>query len=320
MSTAAARSATVFAPATVANVAVGFDILGFPIESVGDVITVSTTDFPSVRIKEIVNETGHSGELDILVDPAKNAATVGLMRLRDELRLDFGFEVTIRKGIELGSGMGGSAASAAGALVAANSLLERPLPVEALVEYALLGEQAASGAAHPDNIAPCLFGGLTLVLSVNPVRYVSLPVPASILTVLVHPRLRVDTKNSRSILRPNVPLADHVQQSANLGAFIAGCFGNDLEMIRHSLSDLVIEPQRAPLIPGFADVKAAAMERGAIGASISGSGPSVFAWVSSAEAATEVRQGMIQAFRSHRLTEVDSWISSVSRQGATVIR
>jgi homoserine kinase len=318
------RSATAFAPATVANVAVGFDILGFAIEPVGDVITVTLTDRgtdrASVSIKEIVNDTGTSGALDISLDPARNAATVGLMKLCDELRLNFGFEVTIRKGIALGSGMGGSAASAVGALVAANSLLECPLPLHALLEYALLGEQAASSTAHPDNIAPCLFGGMTLVLSLYPFRYVSLPVPASILTVLVHPRLRVDTQSARSILKPSVPLADHVQQSANLGGFVAGCFGNDLEMIRHSFSDLVIEPQRASLIPGFAEVKAAAIEGGALGASISGSGPSVFAWVTSKQAAEQVRDAMVQAFRSHGLIEVDSWISPVSQQGATIIR
>lgn len=318
------RSTTAFAPATVANVAVGFDILGFAIESVGDVVTVTLTDRgtdrASVRIREIVNDTGIPGPLDIPLDPATNAATVGLIKLCDELRLNFGFEVTIRKGIALGSGMGGSAASAVGALVAANSLLERPLPIEALLEYALLGEQAASGTAHPDNIAPCLFGGMTLVLSLHPLRQVSLPVPAGILTVLVHPRLRVDTHSARSVLKPSVPLADHVRQSANLGGFIAGCFGNDVKMIGHSFSDLIIEPQRAHLIPGFADVKAAAMDGGAIGASISGSGPSVFAWVTSNQLAEKVRAAMVQAFRSHGLTEVDSWISSVSQRGATIIR
>ena len=220
------RSATAFAPATVANVAVGFDILGFAMESVGDVVTVSLTDRgsdrASVRIKEIVNDTGTSGTLDIPLDPARNAATVGLMKLCDDLRLNFGFEVTIRKGIALGSGMGGSAASAVGALVAANSLLERPLPIHALLEYALLGEQAASGTAHADNIAPCLFGGMTLVLSINPFRYVSLPVPTSILTVLVHPRLRVDTQRARSILQPNIPLADHVQAVGQPGRLHCG--------------------------------------------------------------------------------------------------
>ena len=314
------KSATAFAPATVANVAVGFDILGFAIESVGDIVTVSTTDRTTVRIKEIVNDTSTPGALDISLDPTRNAATVGLMKLCDELRLNFGFDVTIRKGIALGSGMGGSAASAVAALVAANSLLEHPLPTHTLLEYALLGEQAASGTAHADNIAPCLFGGLTLVLSVHPVRHVRLPVPANILTVLVHPRLRVDTYNARSILKPSVPLADHVRQSANLGGFIAGCFGSDLEMIRHSFSYVVIEPQRASLIPGFAEVRAAAMKCGALGASISGSGPSVFAWVTADEAAAKVRDAMVQAFKSNGITEVDSWISAVSQQGATIIR
>jgi homoserine kinase len=311
---------TAFAPATVANVAVGFDILGFALETIGDLVTVSTTDRQSVEIQEIVNETGTSGVLDIPLDPTKNTATVGLIRLCDELQLSCGFEVAIRKGIALGSGMGGSAASAVGALVAANSLLDCPLPIEALLEYALIGEQAASGTPHPDNIAPCLFGGMTLILAVHPVRYISLPVPANILTVVVHPQLRVDTQSARNILKPSVPLADHVRQSANLAGFIAGCFGNNLEMIRHSFSDLVIEPQRAPLIPGFADVKAAALDSGAIGASISGSGPSVFAWVTSNQLAGRVRTAMVQAFRSHGLTAVDSWISSISQQGATIIQ
>ena len=314
------RSATAFAPATVANVAVGFDILGFAIESVGDVVTVSTTDGASVRIKEILNDTGTPGELDISLDPERNSATAGLIKLRDDLGLNFGFDVTINKGIALGSGMGGSAASAVAGMVAVNSLLERPLSEHALLKYALLGEQVASGAAHADNIAPCLFGGMTLVLSVDPLRYVSLPVPATILTVLVHPRLRIDTQRARSILEPSVPLATHVRQSANLGGFIAGCFRDDLEMIRQSFSDLVIEPQRASLIPGFAGVKAAAMDCGAIGASISGSGPSVFAWVTSAESAVQVQDAMVQAFRSHASIEVDSWISPVSQQGATIIR
>lgn len=314
------RSATAFAPATVANVAVGFDILGFAIESVGDVVTVSTTDRASVRIKEILNDTGTPGLLDISLDPERNSATAGLIKLCADLGLNFGFDVTINKGIALGSGMGGSAASAVGGMVAANSLLERPLSEQALLEYALIGEQAASGAAHADNIAPCLCGRMTLVLSVDPLRYVSLPVPATILTVLVHPRLRIDTHSARSVLEPSVPLATHVRQSANLGGFIAGCFRDDLEMIRQSFSDLVIEPQRASLIPGFADVKAAAMDCGAIGASISGSGPSVFAWVTSAESAVQVQDAMVQAFRSHASIEVDSWISPVSQQGATIIR
>jgi homoserine kinase len=313
------KSITAFAPATVANVAVGFDILGFAIESVGDVVTVSIADDTSVRIKQILNETGVSDPLEAPLDADRNAATVGLIKLREDLRLDFGFQVVLRKGIAVGSGMGGSAASAVGGLVAANSLLEVPLPREALLKYALLGEQAASGANHPDNIAPCLLGGMTLVLSADPFRYVSLPVPKEILAVIVHPRLRVDTRNARSILKADVPLADYVRQSSALGGFISGCFRSDIDLIRQSFNDFLIEPQRAPLIPGFAEVKAAALEQGALGASISGSGPTVFALVTSEGAAAQVRDAMEHVFRAHSLADVDSWISPISRQGARII-
>ena len=313
------RSATAFAPATVANVAVGFDILGFAIESVGDIVTVSIVDDTSVRIRQILNGTGRSNPIDLPFDADRNSATVGLIKLREDLRLDFGFEVVLRKGIELGSGMGGSAASAVGGLVAANSLLASPLPREALLKYALLGERAASGASHPDNIAPCLMGGMTLVVSADPFRYVSLPVPKEILAVVVHPRLRLDTRNARSILKANVSLTDHVKQSAALGGFISGCFQGDIDLIRQSFDDFLIEPQRAPLVPGFADVKAAALEQGALGASISGSGPTLFALVTSEREAVGVRDAMEHAFRANGLAEVDSWISPVNRQGARII-
>lgn len=313
------RSATAFAPATVANVAVGFDILGFAIESVGDVVTVSVTNDGSVSINEILDVTGDPASLDGPLDAEKNAATVGLIKLRDDLRLDFGFQVGLRKGIALGSGMGGSAASAVGGLIAANSLLETPLPREALMKYALLGEQAASGASHPDNLAPCLLGGMTLVLSGDPFRYVLLPVPEEILTVIIHPRIRLDTRRARAILKADVSLAGHVRQSASLAGFISGCFRNDVEMIRQSLDDFLIEPQRAPLIPGFAEVKAAALQQGALGASISGSGPSVFALVTSEQTAARVRDAMESAFRAQGVTEVDSWISPVSLQGARIV-
>ena len=313
------RSATAFAPATVANVAVGFDILGFAIESVGDVVTVSIAEDPSVRITQILNATGLSDPIDAPLDADRNAATVGLIKLREDLRLEFGFEVVLRKGIALGSGMGGSAASAVGGLVAANSLLECPLPREALLKYALLGEHAASGASHPDNIAPCLLGGMTLIVSADPFRYVSLPVPEEILAVIVHPRLRVDTRHARSILKENVSLTDHVRQSAALGGFICGCFRGDIDLIRQSFDDFLIEPQRESLVPGFADVKAAALQQGALGASFSGSGPTLFALVTSEAEATRVRDAMERAFTANGLTDLDSWISPVNRQGATVV-
>ncbi|HEX8282922.1 MAG TPA: homoserine kinase [Pyrinomonadaceae bacterium] len=316
------RSATAFAPATVANVAVGFDILGFAVEATGDRVTVTRTERteqPTVTLGEITDAAGAPFGSEIPLDPARNTATVGLSALLEERKPGFGFRVSISKGIALGSGLGGSAASAVGSLVAANALLERPLSDEELMPYALLGERAASGAIHPDNVTPCLFGGMTLVTSLSPFRCVRLPVPKKILTVLVHPRVRVDTRGARSLLRTEVPLADLIKQTASLAGFVAGCYTDDLGLIGESLRDHVVEAQRATLIPAFAEMKAAALEAGALGASISGSGPTVFAWVTSSEAAERARHSMLRALREHGGTEADSWVSPVSLQGARVL-
>jgi homoserine kinase len=314
------RSATAFAPATVSNVAVGFDVLGFAVEAAGDEVSVTAREGESARVVEVVDTTGTLAPDAIPLDPARNTATVGLLKLLEDLRPGFGFDVSVRKGIALGSGMGGSAASAVAGLVAANSLLERPLPKEALLTYALAAERVACGASHPDNAAPSLFGGLTLVVSTDPPRCVRLPVPRGLLAVLAHPHVRVDTRDSRAVLQPTVPLADHVRQSARLAGLVAGCFTNDLELLRLCLEDVVIEPQRAALIPCFARVKAAALGAGALGASISGSGPTVFALVDSEETAGRVRKVMVEAFESGGVGAVDSWVSPVSEEGARVVR
>ncbi|HEX8187178.1 MAG TPA: homoserine kinase [Pyrinomonadaceae bacterium] len=313
------RGAAAFAPATVSNVAVGFDVLGFAVEAPGDEVTVTLTEGEMVRVVEVVDATGTLAPGAIPLDPARNTATVGLIKLLEDLRPGFGFDVSVRKGITLGSGMGGSAASAVAALVAANSLLAEPLPRESLLSYALAAELVACGASHPDNAAPSLFGGLTLVVPADPPRCVRLPVPGGLLAVLVHPHVRLDTRDSRAVLRATVPLADHVRQSARLAGLVASCFTDDLELLRSCLDDAVIEPQRAGLVPGFARVKAAALGAGALGASISGSGPSVFALVDSGEAAGRVREAMVGAFESSGVNEVDSWVSPVSCEGARVI-
>ncbi len=313
------RSATAFAPATVSNVAVGFDILGFAVEAAGDEVTLTATDEPGVRVVEIVDTTGTLPAGAISQEASQNTAGVGLIRLLEDVRPGFGFDVSVRKGIALGSGMGGSAASAVAALVAANALLERALAKEALLAYALAAETVASGAAHPDNAAPSLFGGLTLIVSTEPVRCVRLPVPRGLLAVLTRPHVRVDTRDARAILRPTVPLADHVRQSARLAGFVAACFTGDLSLMRDSLEDIIIEPQRAALIPAFASVKAAALAEGALGVSISGSGPTVFALVDSEDAAARARAAMVAAFKSGGVAEVDSWVSPVDCEGARVI-
>lgn len=314
-----ATSATAFAPASVSNVAVGFDILGFAVEAAGDRVTVTKTREPSVIIDEIGDADGAPSGAEIPLDPARNTATVGLIALLEERGLDFGFRVSIVKGIAVGSGLGGSAAAAVASLVAANALLESPLTTEELMHFALLGEQAASGAIHPDNVAPSLLGGLTLVTSLSPFRFVRLPVPREILTVLIRPHVRIDTRGARRSLRPEVPLADFVKQTASLAGFVAGCYTGDLELIRETLRDHVVEPQRAPRIPAFAEVKAAALAEGALGVSISGSGPTLFAWVASPDAAERVRHAMLRAFQTHGGTQADSWVSPVSEVGARVL-
>lgn len=322
-STAITPSATAFAPATVANVAVGFDILGFPLETAGDEITVSRTDEAgTVRIDAISGmgtglSTGQDAD-EIPKEAARNTATVGLIEMMRDLNLPFGFRVSIRKGIPLSSGMGGSAASAAGALVAANALLDAPLPKEILLKYALLGEYISSGSTHADNLAPCLYGGLILVKSVDPLDLIPIPVPAGITSVVVHPHIRVNTREARQLLRPKIALADHVRQSADLASFISGCYRGDMELIGRSMVDTVIEPQRSRLIPGFGAAKAAAFQHGAIGFSISGSGPSVFAWTATPEEASRVAKAIVQVFERLGM-KADAWISPINRDGARIV-
>jgi homoserine kinase len=308
------RTATAFAPATVANVAVGFDILGFSMDRVGDKVTVTRDDTSkgvSVdRITGVVTE--------IPRDPSKNTAAVALEAFLREANPGFGLKVSIEKGIPLGSGMGGSAASAVGAVVAANALIETPFHPERLLEFALAGETVASGAAHADNIAPCLYGGLTLVLSLDPLKIVPIPTPAEMMCVLVHPHLKIETRHARSVLKPTILLSEHVRQSAHLAAFITACHRGDLDLFQRSMIDVLIEPQRAELIPGFHEAKNAAIEQGALGFSISGSGPSVFAWTASRNAAERVRMALLRVFESHKIG-ADSWTAPVMALGARIL-
>jgi homoserine kinase len=281
---------------------------------------VTIIEDPLVRVESIIDKCDVLGDSKIPLDASRNTAAVSLIRMREKLGLQHGFALSIQKEIPVGSGMGGSAASAVAAVVAANALLERPLTREEMLEYALLGELVASGTAHPDNIAPSLLGGLTLTTSLNPWRCTSVPVPDGILCVLVHPHIRVDTLDSRKALKREVDLSDYVRQTANLAGFIAGCYCNDLELIKDSFADVIIEPQRALQIPGFNEVKNAALSNGALGAAISGSGPSVFAWAASEARAEAVKEGMVSAFKSYGVTDVDAFISPIPSQGAVVVR
>lgn len=304
--------ATAFAPASVGNVAIGFDILGFAVDALGDRITVSRSATPGVRI------TGASGVVsDLPSEPERNTAGRALLALNVAVRPDFGFDVHIDKGIPLGSGLGGSAASAVGAVVAANALLDRPLSKLELLQFAMQGEAVASGSLHADNIAPSLFGGLVLTVGIDNPRVKRIPVPAGVCAVIAHPHMFLSTKQARAILKREVTMSDFVWQTANLAGFISGCYTNDLELIREGLNDVVIEPQRRQLIPGFSAVRSAALSAGALGCSISGAGPTMFAWALAADA-EGVRQAMVAEFARHGV-ETDHWVVPVESDGARVI-
>jgi homoserine kinase len=283
--------ATAYAPASVGNVGVGFDILGHTVAGLGDTAIVRRIDEPLVRIaaiRGVVTDLPRTAE--------SNTAGAALSALRQSLDLPFGFEIELEKGIALGSGMGGSAASCVAALVAANALLERPLHREQLYRFALAGEAISSGGLHGDNVGAMLLGGLVLATQT---RLVKLPVPNAWHCVLVHPDAVLETRRARDALKGAYALSEFVAQSGNLALLIAGCFRGDPALVREGLNDVLVEPRRASLIAGFAEVKKAALAAGAMGASISGAGPSVFAWFetrASAEAAVSaMRAGFAQA-------------------------
>jgi homoserine kinase len=305
-------AATAFAPATVGNVGVGFDILGHAFGVIGDRVRAVRQAEPGVRIAAV---TGIAGEIP--AQAAHNTAGQAVMSLLEATRPSFGVELEIDKGIPLGSGLGGSAASAVAAVVAANALLDRPLPAIELLPHAIAGEAVASGARHADNIAPALFGGLVLTVGIDNPRIKQIPVPAAIRCVLVHPQLFLSTREARGILTRFVDLSDVVWQTANLAGFLAGCYTNDLALIREAFEDVLIEPQRAKLIPGFAQVKQAACAAGALGCSISGAGPSVFAWCSAGDA-VDVRDAMLRAFAGQTI-DCDHWIAAVGGDGARLV-
>ena len=299
-------TAEAFAPASIGNVAVGYDVLGCAFPAVGDRVRVQRTDAPGVRIASITGVV-----TDLPHDPAKNTATVGLQRLIEERSLSFGFALTIEKGIPLGSGMGGSAASAVAAVKAASALLDTPLTPVELFRLALAGEAVASGAQHGDNVAPSLFGGLVLTRALDPPDIVPIPVPAGIQCVLVRPHMQIETRNARRIIPDEVPLSTTIQHAANLAGLVAGCFREDLDLIRRSFHDVLIEPHRADLIPGFRAVQRAARAAGALGCSIAGAGPSVFAWCPDVPTAACVRTAMVEAFAEAGL-DADAWCTKIT--------
>jgi homoserine kinase len=285
------REATAFAPASSANLCSGFDLLGHSLEGWRDHATVRRIDAPEVRIE------GIEGVVTALPARAEdNTAGAALIAMRKALALPFGFAVRLRKGIPLGSGLGGSAASAVAAVVAANALLDAPLPAEALYPFALDGEAVASGSRHGDNIAPALLGGL--VAAFDPARAppVRLRAPDWLFTAVVHPAVVLETRVARAALAEPYPIQSIVKQTHHLAALLLGLERDDEALVRQGLDDVLVEPRRAALIPGFAAVKRAALDAGALGSSISGAGPSVFGWFRGRSAAEAGGAAMQRAF------------------------
>jgi len=308
------RWAEAWAPASVANVSVGFDLMGHSLGVAGDRVRVERVDSPPVgREVEIIELSGLN--LPLPREAEANTAGAAILAFRRAHQIPFGFRVHLHKGIPLGSGMGGSAACAVAGVVAANALLEFPLEPEALYPYALAGEAVASGSVHGDNVAPQLLGGLVLAF---PDRILRLPVPWDLQCALVHPHQVLETRRSRAVLVDPYPLSSFVEQSFCLSRVLGACFGGDLDLMRGAIRDVLVEPRRAPLIPGFLEAKEAALKAGALGAGISGGGPSAFAWCLGSEQAERVRDQMLAAFRSVGV-EAEGWVGPVKGPGAEVI-
>lgn len=306
---------TAFAPASIGNVCVGFDMLGLALAGVGDRVTAKRCDKAGVTIAEV---RGLDGEIHgfLSTDTDHNTASIAAQALWQAHGDSSGIELLVRKGVPQQSGMGSSAASAVAAAVAVNALLAEPLPHEALLPFALEGEGYASGAQHADNVAPSLMGGLVLCPTVLLPKATQLKTPSGISSVLVHPELQINTAQSRLTLAREYSLDQWLSQQGYLAGFIAGCAADDLDLIQRSFHDVIIEPQRAKSVACFDATKEAAIKAGALGASISGSGPSMFALCQDSNA-SNVATAMEQACRTFGL-ECQCWISPMTAPGAHV--
>lgn len=304
----------VFAPATVANVACGFDVMGFALNSIGDEIIASKTENPGLSI------SGISGCKGLPMEPEKNVATVAVQALIDALDSppDFGFCLELTKKVMAGSGLGSSASSSAAAVFAANILLGNPFTKKELVYFAMQGEKAASGLPHADNVAPSLLGGFTLVRSYNELDIVELDYPEELFVAIVHPQIEVKTSDSKKILKSQISLKDAITQWGNVGGLVSGLAKGDYELISRSLQDVIAEPVRSMLIPLFQEAKKLALQHGALGCSISGSGPSIFALTKNNETAKIITNGFEDLYQSNGI-EANVYVSKINPVGAEVI-
>lgn len=302
----------VFAPATVANVCCGFDVLGFALDQPGDEVWVRKVDEPGITISEIHGISGLS------TNPEENVIGVVARKMLEKLQVPFGLDMQLHKGMPVGSGLGSSAASSAAAAYAVNELLGKPFTTEELVPFAMEGERLASGSAHADNVAPSLLGGFVLVRSYDPLDVVPLGVPVELYCTVVHPQVELKTSLARSILKKEIPLQKGIRQWGNLAGLMAGLLKADYSLISRSLHDEIFEPERAFLIPLFKQAKQAALDAGALGSGISGSGPSIFALSANEAAAVRVRQAIEQVYQNSGI-ELHAYVTQVPEQGARLI-
>jgi homoserine kinase len=300
-----------FAPASVANVSCGFDVLGFCLDPIGDIMRISKTTTPGVSIGKIAGQ-------DLPTDPLKNVASVAGLALLKEYPSEFGFQIDIDKKIKPGSGIGSSAASAAGAVFGINELLGAPYSKKELIRFAMEGEAIASGAAHADNLAPVLLGGFTLVRSNKTLDVIKLPNPKELVATIIHPKIELKTLHSRAILKTTIPLNKAIEQWGNLGALVSALYTEDYELLSRSIQDKVIEPYRAMLIPKFEETRQAALNAGALGSGISGSGPSIFALSKGIQVAKKVGLEMEAIYKDLDL-DYQLHLSKINTEGIKVL-
>jgi len=303
----------VFAPATVANVSCGFDVLGFALHQPGDEIILEENNTKLLRIKSI---TGDEGNLPREVE--NNAASVVIHNILESLGIQLGIDITLHKKMPLGSGLGSSAASSVAGAFAINAFLGNPLSKDQLLKFTMQGEGVACGSEHADNVAPALYGGFVLIRSYDPLDIVQLPTPGKLFATVIHPQIEIKTKDAREILKKEIQLKNAIKQWGNVGGLIAGLYRKDYELIGRSMQDHLIEPIRSILIPGYEQVKKAALKSGVLGCGISGSGPSIFALSKGERIARKASEKMSIEFKKIGV-DSDIYISKINSEGPMIL-
>jgi homoserine kinase len=300
-----------FCPATIANLSCGFDVLGLCLDNVGDEMVIRKSAQKGIRITKIIGA-------DLPLETENNVSGVAGLALLETVNADFGFEIEIYKNIKAGSGIGSSAASSAGAVFGINALLGYPYSTKDLVQFAMQGEKLACGNAHADNVAPALLGGFTLVRSYSPLDIIKIESPSELYATVVHPQIELKTSDARSVLKQTVSLKSAIMQWGNVGGLIAGLYTKDYDLIGRSLHDEIVEPLRSVLIPGFDLIKQAALENGALGSGISGSGPSIFALSKGKETADKIAKAMSAVYEAINLP-YEIHVSKVNSEGVKIL-